>query len=192
MKEPEKSEADAPTPKHEESPSNKPRTATYVNLARLCHDAFVDRRKSEWRVYFGFWIAIGLIAYVLQKRPRVLFTHCCQPWLLWIGTVGLFFYYSAKVLNGHTQDKNFKHRYMALATGATCPPDKKWSDHWSWMPPIVAFNALVVGLFFLLAWSVSEEASPPKTNKTQQDQSSPAPASSEPKIPTPDPTGQPK
>ena len=65
----------------------KPTKETYVQLARLAHDSFEQRRSYEWKVHFGLWAAIAAVVYSAIKEKIILFSNPLEAYagglILW-------------------------------------------------------------------------------------------------------------
>lgn len=103
---------------------NDERAKTYIELAKLSQDGFLNRRSYEWKVAFGLWITIGFITYYACKNTDLL-----QVWtVISIGVLYLavaviwFFLWQVPLRRAFEQDKEFKHYYMHRAEG--------WSAKW--------------------------------------------------------------
>jgi hypothetical protein len=90
---------------------------TYVQLARLAHDSFCDRRRHEWKMHFGLWSAVGAVVYFSKEHDIELFSGIKETRV--IGAL-LFLSYALHYIlvdRGHRIDKARKHYYMDLAEG---------------------------------------------------------------------------
>jgi hypothetical protein len=98
---------------------------TYVQLARLAHESFEQRRSYEWKVHFGLWMAISAVVYVaISEKIGIIESP------LWLKHIGfalwvMYLLHLGMVTRGHWQDKKRKHDYMRKAEGQeNSEPDK--------------------------------------------------------------------
>jgi hypothetical protein len=128
--------------------SSTPRS-TYVELARLSHEAFVNRRNYEWKLHFGLWAALALVVYAAVQKKIHVFDSTKEAVL--IGVVLLFSYvlHYLMVYRGHDIDKKQKHYYMDKAEGKCVnppPPSKmpSWCISVFWALPYIVFTGSLI------------------------------------------------
>lgn len=89
----------------------------YVQLARLAHDSFEQRRSYEWKMHFGLWAAIVSVVWaVIKKDITALPCSINADYIGW-GVFVMYILHFILVCRGHWEDKKRKHFYMALAEG---------------------------------------------------------------------------
>jgi hypothetical protein len=133
---------------------------TYVELARLAHESFEQRRSYEWKMHFGFWGAIATIIFTAAKEKIVVFNSTLEATLLGIILFIAYFWHYWMVYSGHEIDKALKHYYAAKAEGLDEKrpdmPDSsqcaKCRKRFNWTMPYLIFTAclIYVALAFLL------------------------------------------
>ena len=91
---------------------------TYVQLARLAHESFEQRRRYEWKMHFGLWAAIAAVVFAAIKEKIIFFS--CVSEAEWIGFTlwAAYLLHFIMVSSGHWKDKQKKHFYMAKAEGS--------------------------------------------------------------------------
>ncbi len=140
----------------------------YVELAKLSHEAFKDRRVYEWKVNLSLWMGLGLISYfalkgdlTLRVDPRI---SIGAGLVLWFA----YFYFNVKLYNASWMDKEMKHYYMDKAEGKHTSkpalvipkyePNSGWhiplnwihAHRWlrpcGWLLGVLLFTALLTGV----------------------------------------------
>lgn len=164
-----------------ESESPKVSSETYVELAKLAHESFNQRRSYEWKVHLGLWSSVGLVVYVAIKEKIEL------P-IFWIisASVIVFIAYAIHLIMvslGHWTDKKYKHYYTQKAEGNTKaifntkegkrPEEITWCEtidvkQLFWISPYLLFviSLLVTAVFLLDANNKKIQA--PDSIKHQQ------------------------
>lgn len=66
-------------------PQDVSKAGFYIQLARLSHEAFIDRRSYEWKINFALWISIGVFTY-FAVTSSVWSSIRAIPWNWIIGT----------------------------------------------------------------------------------------------------------
>ena len=134
-------------PNQEHSVSQK----TYVQLSRLAHESFAQRRNYEWKMNFGFWGAIGVIIFAATKEKIPIFHNCKEAITIGVILSISYLLHIIMVNRGHAIDKKLKHYYMAKAA---CLPESeieksKWPD-WLvrilWTIPYCFFTGALIYL----------------------------------------------
>ena len=134
-------------PEHEHSVSQE----TYVQLTRLAHESFEQRRNYEWKIHFGLWGAIAVVVFSATKEEIPVIQSCKEA--LWVGGMLLVSYllHFIMVSRGHAIDKEYKHYYMAKAAGIPIPEIEKskwpgWLVKILWTIPYLIFTGTLIYL----------------------------------------------
>lgn len=91
----------------------------YVELARMMHESFLNRRNYEWKVAFGLWTAIGAWTYFAIAETDKLEFKGSFYWVLsfvyLVLLVAWFFCWQVPLRKAFEKDKLYKHYYMDRA-----------------------------------------------------------------------------
>lgn len=103
---------------------DKDLASTYIELAKLSQESFLNRRSYEWKVAFGLWVAIGFITYFALDKAELLQDGTVIALGVLYGVLALiwFFWWQVPIRRAFEQDKSFKHYYMHRAEG--------WQTKW--------------------------------------------------------------
>lgn len=140
------STGDVPPPVPLAGGFDKDKANTYIELAKISQESFLNRRAMEWKVGFGLWTAIGLITYFAATNAT-LFAENTVNWIAWLYFAIAFIwqaFYHVPIRLAFEDDKSFKHYYMHRAEGRSpeWPLDytsanftlfkKREDDEWKW------------------------------------------------------------
>lgn len=123
----------------------------FVQLARLAHDSFNQRRSYEWKIHFGLWAAIAAVVFAAKKEHIVIFTNPAIAWTIGVAIWLLYALHFAMVSCGHWQDKKRKHYFMAKAEGKQNVTMEKYSKgkfgaQLLWAIPYMSFTGFLICL----------------------------------------------
>lgn len=90
---------------------------TYVQLARLAHESFEQRRSYEWKMHFGLWAAIAAVVFAAIKEKISFFSCLSEAKLIGLILWAMYLLHFVMVSRGHWKDKQKKHFYMGKAEG---------------------------------------------------------------------------
>ncbi|MBY0460638.1 MAG: hypothetical protein K2V38_25250 [Gemmataceae bacterium] len=138
-------------------------TKEWIELAKLSQDSFQNRRAVEWKLAFGFWIAIGSFTAAFFTLEG----FSCPAWLPWVLGIAyvlvllvVIFCWQIPLHSAHAGDREWFIFYMdrawwdsASGTAQPAPPVKgqppKWNrNNRSWCIGQCAFTAF----FLVLSW----------------------------------------
>ena len=136
---------------NEQSSERAATRETYLQLCRLAHESFEQRRGYEWKMHFGLWIAVGAIVFAAAKEKIAVFS--CSSEAVFVGVILWlsYFLHYFMVYRGHAIDKEKKHYYMAKAEGLSGPSIEKqklpnWAVQVLWTIPYMVFTGLLIYL----------------------------------------------
>lgn len=154
---------------------DKDLSGTYVELAKLSQESFLNRRSYEWKVAFGLWAGIALLTNFVISNDDKVDVPLCLLGFSYVLFVGLWLaFWQAPMRRAFEQDKQWKHYYMDRAEGekrdkpstVTHEELMKSGDHFWWNYGQTVVTALFLFLSFLLIAN-RKQSSPPKESPPQ-------------------------
>ena len=114
----------------EESKPGRSKEEIYLELAKLAHQAFENRRSLEWRAAFALWTGIGAVTYFAVHEAGAV-----SGWAVWflaaayvmIG-LGWWLVWHPLLRQAFDKDKAWKHYYMHRAEAR--PVEYSARDPW--------------------------------------------------------------
>jgi hypothetical protein len=124
---------------------------TYVQLARLAHESFEQRRSYEWKMHFGLWAAIAVVVLAAIKEKIVFFSSVSEAKFIGFILWGIYLLHFVMVSRGHWKDKQKKHFYMDKAEGLPVSGMEEYGTKsfcWQalWAIPYIVFTGFLIYL----------------------------------------------
>lgn len=131
---------------------NKPNESSvnFMQLARLAHDSFEQRRSYEWKMHFGLWAAIAAVVFAAIKEKIIIFDSVCEAKYIGFSLWVIYLLHFIMVSRGHWKDKQKKHYYMDKAEGQPATLEEyNISQFWLqalWGIPYMVFTGSLIYL----------------------------------------------